>query len=91
MNIDFSKFPTAPRTQFGKWAGGLAILFIVLFLLIMSSIIAFSGVLYLIIGIAAGALGLYAMIKEGEGSWLVWLAILCGVFAVILLLAALFQ
>lgn len=91
MKIDFSKFPTFPSTQFGKWAGGLAIVFVVLFLLIMSSMIVFPGWLYLIIGIAAGALGLYAMIKQGEGSWLVWLAILCGVFAVILSLAAIFQ
>jgi hypothetical protein len=91
MKLDFSKFPTTPRTQLGWWAGGLAIAFVVLFLLIMSSMIAFPGVLYLVIGIAAGALGLYAMIKQGESSWLVWLAILCGVFALILTLAALFQ
>ncbi|MBC7878498.1 MAG: hypothetical protein H7Y59_15110 [Anaerolineales bacterium] len=91
MKFDSAKFMAKPRTQLGWWAGGLAIAFIVVFLLTTSSVIIFSGVLILIIGVAAGVLGLYAMAKQGEGSWLVWLAILCGVFAILISLAAITQ
>lgn len=91
MKFDSAKFMAKPRTQLGWWAGGLAIAFIVVFLLTTSSVIVFSGVLILIIGVAAGVLGVYAMVKQGEGSWLVWLAILCGVFAILISLAAITQ
>jgi len=42
------------------------------------SLLPFYGVLMMLCGLAAGVIGLIAVIGRQERSWLVWLAILSG-------------
>jgi hypothetical protein len=43
----------------------------------------------LLCGIAAGVVGLIAVIRKNERSWLVWLTILLGAFALLVTLVEL--
>ena len=86
MKTGSGKFLGLPHTQPGWWAGGLAVMFIVLFILISNSTIIFSGFLNMIFGFTAGVLGLFAMVRQGERSWFAWLAILSGLFVVLYML-----
>jgi len=85
MKTGSRKFLGLPTTRLGWWAGGLAVIFIVLFILISNSTLFFSGFLNKIFGFTAGVFGLTAMIQQGERSWFVWLAILCGLFVVLVM------
>lgn len=80
------RFLGLPRTQLGWWAAGLAVVFIALFILIPNSGMIFSGFLNMIFGFVAGILGLLTMLRQGERSWLVWLAVLCGLFVILFML-----
>jgi hypothetical protein len=93
------KFLSFPRTRLGKWSAGLAATFLVLFLL--NSVLFVSGLVRLPMqetwgpfyallmvgcGLAAGIVGLTAVLRQRERSWAVWLAILPGLFMLTLLL-----
>jgi hypothetical protein len=86
MKTTSRKFLGFPRTELGWWAAGLAVVFIVLFILISNSTMIFSSFLNMMFGFLAGILGLITMIKYGERSWLVWLAVLSGLFVVLFML-----
>jgi hypothetical protein len=50
------------------------------------AILPFYGIAMLSCGLAAGIVGLIAVIRHHERSWLVWLAILAGLFVVFFVL-----
>jgi peptidoglycan/LPS O-acetylase OafA/YrhL len=50
------------------------------------NILPFYGIFMLLCGLAAGIVGLVAVVKAHERSWLVWLAILPGLFALLFVL-----
>jgi hypothetical protein len=90
---------TTPHTKLGQWSVGLAAVFVGLFLVnsfvFMSTssdapwrhvLLPFYGLLMLLCGLAAGILGLIAVIRKNERSWLVWLTLLPGLLVLFLLL-----
>ena len=92
------RFFGRPVTRMGWWSVGLGVTFL-LFWNINSTvfmpatvvapwrqvILPFYGIFMLLCGLAAGVLGLIAVIR-GERSWLVWLTILPGLFVVFFIL-----
>jgi hypothetical protein len=48
-------------------------------------ILPFYGIFMLLCGLGSGLIGLIAVIREHERSWLVWLMILPGLFILFLL------
>lgn len=76
-------FLELPQTRLGWWAVGLAGLFTVLFIAVASGFIYFSGMLTMIIGVVAGILTAAAIVWRRERSWLLWLMLLPGLFAVL--------
>lgn len=93
---------TWPATKFGRWSVALAATFIVLFAInaavLMSlrseatwvrMVMIFYGFAMLLCGLAAGVVGLMAVLRQRERSWLVWLCILPGLFVVFLVLGEL--
>lgn len=94
-----SSLTQRPATRPGQWAAGLLGLFLVMFIInsavfmqttqetwFSTHILPFYGILMLLCGLAAGILGLLALIRKHERSWLVWLSILPGAFVLFLLL-----
>jgi 4-amino-4-deoxy-L-arabinose transferase-like glycosyltransferase len=92
-------FMRKPSTRLGRWAVGLMAVFLVMFLInsfvFMPSssdapwrhiVLPFYGILMILCGLAAGIVGLIALIRQHERSWLVWLTILPGAFVLFLLL-----
>ena len=77
------KFLELPRTRLGWWAVGLALLFVVLFLGVTNNLLPFSGLLTIAIGVAAGILVLAAIYWKQERSWLLWLMLVPGLFAIL--------
>ena len=76
-------------TKLGRWAVGLMAAFVVMFLInsfvFMPTssdapwrqvILPFYGIFMLLCGLAAGIVGLVAVIRHHERSWLGWLTIL---------------
>lgn len=81
MKTITSHFSEMPHTKLGWWSVGLSGLFVVLFL-----ILQIPGFLTTILGVAAGLLTLGALIWKHERSWLIWLMLLPGLFAILLIL-----
>ncbi len=90
---------SVPTSRLGWWSVGLGAAFAVLFLInsfvFMPStivipwrevILPFYGVGMLLCGLAAGIVGLIAVIRRRERSWLVWLMLLPGILVLALLL-----
>ena len=88
-----------PSTRFGWWSVGLGVTFVVLFIINAAMfmtptgdglwrqvVLPFYGIFMLLCGLAAGIVGLIAVIRRGERSWAVWLTILPGLFVLFLLL-----
>ena len=87
-----------PATREGLWAVGLAVIFIVMFFVngvFMSleentwwqqQLLPYYGILLLLCGLSAGILGLIAIIRKGERSWMVWVTILPMVFVLFLVI-----
>ena len=91
-----------PGTQLGWWAGGIGAAYVVLYLIntfvfmpgAMSggdagwrqTYLPYYGILMVLCGLLAGGLGLAAVVREHERSWLVWLSVLIGASVVVLLL-----
>ncbi len=89
----------APGTRLGRWAVGLAGMFVVLFLInaivFMPAtveapwrqvLLPLYGFAMLACGLAAGVVGLMAVIRQRERSWLVWLSMLPALLVIFLLL-----
>jgi hypothetical protein len=97
-----SSFRQRPATRLGQWAAGLLILFLVLWIinsaLVMrfgqdpasegwtSTYLPYYGIFMLLCGLASGVVGLIAVIRKRERSWMVLLAILPGALMVFFLL-----
>jgi len=78
-----SHFREAPHTQLGWWAVGLSTLFVMLFYLVTNDILFFPGFLTITFGVIAGCLTLIALFWKREHSWLIWLMLLPGLFAIL--------
>ena len=76
-------FLRLPLTRLGWWAIGLSVLFVALFISVTTGFFHFPGMLTMALGVAAGILTLVALIWKRERSWLVWLMLLPGLFAII--------
>ena len=83
MNTKPSHFLGIPHTALGWSAVGLGVLFVVLFYSVANDIIHFSGRLTMALGVVAGILTLSALIWKREHSWLIWLMLLPGLFAIL--------
>ncbi len=92
-------FLSTPATKLGWWSVALATTYVVLFLInalvFMPSIVVvpwrqtvlpFYGIAMLLCGLAAGIVGLIAVVWRRERSWLVWLTMLPGLMVVALVL-----
>jgi hypothetical protein len=99
MKTMSSPFLGIPHTKLGRWSVGLGILFVVLFLInsfvFMPTssdapwrqvILPFYGIFMLLCGLSAGVVGLIAVLRQHERSWLVWLTLLPGLFVLFLVL-----
>jgi len=88
-------FLSTPSTKLGRWSVGLAVTFAALYIInatvFMPSIVEvpwrqtvlpFYGIAMMACGLAAGIVGLIAVIRRRERSWLVWLSLLNGLMVV---------
>jgi hypothetical protein len=102
MKTASSRFLETPHTRLGWWSVRLGVGFTVLFLInsfvFMPSssdapwrhvILPFYGIFMLLCGLGAGVVGLIAVIRQHERSWLVWLMIVPGLFVLFLLVGEL--
>jgi hypothetical protein len=94
-----SSFWRRPGTRLGWWAVGLLIAYVVMSVINSAvfmrlpediswrqTLLPFYGILMLLCGLAAGIVGLIALIRKQERSWLVWLSLLPGVSVLFMLL-----
>jgi hypothetical protein len=97
-----SSFLHLPRTRLGWWAVGLFTIFVLLFIINAIIFVPAArgepaarsiqvalpnfGIFLVLCGLAAGIVGLIAVIKQHERAWLVWLAIIPSFFILLLLL-----
>ena len=99
-----SGFLKAPATKPGRRSVWLEAIFIVMFVvnvLILSLvqdetfyrqfILPFYAIIMLLCGLAGGVFGLIAVTRRQERAFLVWLAILVGLFVLLLVLNELLQ
>ena len=91
-----SSFLQRPGTRLGWWAVGLAAAFVVMNIINSAvfmhlsedvpwrqTVLPFYGIFMMLCGLAAGVVGLIAILRKHERSWLVWLAVLPGAFALL--------
>lgn len=101
MKTDSIQSKWRPATRLGWWAVWLMAAFVVMFLINAfvfmampslgdgtwrQSLLPFYGIAMLLCGLAAGIVGLVAIMRQHERSWLVWLTLLPGMFVLFLLL-----
>jgi len=92
----------APSTRLGRWSIALGALFLVMFTINSTVFMPLQldaawkhvlailyGIGMLLCGLAAGVIGLIAIVRRGERSWLVWLCVLPGLLVVFLLVGEL--
>jgi hypothetical protein len=77
-----STFLGTPHSRLGWWSVGLTILFVTLFVSVTNDLLHFSGFLTMTLGVIAGIVTLVALAWKRERSWLVWLMLLPGLFAI---------
>ena len=93
-----STFRQKPATRIGRWAIGVAGLFVLMIIInILISVfgrnqepngpIFNSGILILLVSLISGILALLAILRKRERSWLVWLALVPGIVGILALLA----
>lgn len=90
-----------PGTRLGKWSFGLAMGFVVLFLIntfvfmpssgdtsgwLREVFLPIFGISMILCGLAAGVTGLLAVLRYKERSWTIWLPVLLGVLILFFLL-----
>jgi hypothetical protein len=92
MKTDTVQSKWRPSTRLGWWAVWLGAAFVVLYIITMA-VIALRltlppvyGIFMLLCGLGTGIVGLVAVIRQHERSWLVWLTLLPGAFILFLLL-----
>jgi len=92
------RFFALPSTRIGWWSVALGATFVALY--IISAVVfwrmpgdvpwrpllIFYGIAMLLCGLAAGIVGLIAVIRHHERSWLVWFTILPGLLVLTLVL-----
>ncbi|MFT3895194.1 MAG: hypothetical protein QM730_26510 [Anaerolineales bacterium] len=86
MDTVSNRFLGMPHTKLGWWSVGLTLLFTLLFVSILNEWIRFPGMFTVILGITGGIVTLIALIRNHERSWLVWLMLLPGLFAILIAL-----
>jgi hypothetical protein len=92
MNDNTSQSKWKPATRLGWWAVWLMLAYAVLYVITMAvialraSLPPVYGIIMLLCGLAAGVVALIAVVKKGERAWLVWLALVPGLFVLFLLL-----
>ena len=99
MRTSSSHFFEMPHTRFGRWAIGLAAVFVGMFFVNSfvfmpfsgdapwrQIILPFYGILMLLCGLSAGIMGLLAVVRQHERSGLVWLTMLPGLLVLFLVL-----
>ena len=97
-----SSFLQRPGTHTGWWAVGLAVVFAVMFMIDTmvfmrlpgdapgrQTWLPYYGVVMMLCGLAAGVVGVIAVIRKHERSWLIWLTILDGAFVLFFILGEL--
>ncbi len=94
----WQRFLRRPGTRLGWWSVGLGATFVALYMISAAvfwrmpentpwqPLLPFYGIAMLLIGLAAGIVGLIAVIRQRERSWLVWLTTLLGLQVIVLLL-----
>ena len=88
-----------PSSRLGRWAVGLAIAFVVMFLINSfvfmpatdnawwrHALLPFYGIAMILVGLSTGIVGLIAVIRQHERSWMVWVTLLPFALMVFLLL-----
>ena len=83
MKTISSHFLEKPHTKLGWWAVGLSLLFTVLVVAVINELLNFSGFLTITLGVIAGIIALVALIWKRERSWLVWIMLIPGLFAIL--------
>ena len=94
-----------PATRLGWWAVGLMAVFVVMFIINFAvfigasqefsdgwwrhNILPFFAIFMLLCGLGGGVVGLIALIRKREHSWLVWLTLLPGAFVLLVILGEL--
>jgi len=104
MKTISSHFFEKPHTKLGWWSVWLEVVFVVMFsiniaILVLltdgtiwrGSILPFYAIIMLLCGLAGGVVGLVTVMRQHERSSLVWLAILNGLFVLLLVLNELWQ
>ena len=100
-NSPVSSFKEHPVTLVGKWAAGLAAAFVTMFLIntfvfmptagsalndvLRPVFLPVFGILMMLSGLAGGVVGVFALLRGRERSWMVWAAIAPGAFALFFL------
>ncbi len=100
-----STFGQHPTSRTGWQAVGLTAAFSIMFIVNSSvftrlsedtqdgwwvqALLPVYGWLLVLVGLAAGIMGLVAILKKGERSWLIWVTLLPSVFILLMLLGAL--
>jgi hypothetical protein len=92
-------FLSTPSTKLGRWSVALAATFVALFIINAAvfmrltqeapwqhTLLPFYGIAMLACGLAAGIVGLVAVIRWHERSWLVWLTLLPELLVIFLIL-----
>ncbi len=99
MKTDSVQSKWRPSTRLGWWAVWLGAAFVAMwiinaFVFMPTSsdapwrqvVLPFYGIFMLLCGLAAGVVGLVAVTRQHERSWLVWLTLLPGAFALVFVL-----
>jgi len=99
MTADSTRSKWRPSTRLGWWSVGLAAAFVVMWIINSTvfmpstviipwrqAVLPFYGIFMMLCGLAAGIVGLIAVTRQHERAWLVWLALLPGLFVLFFLL-----
>lgn len=101
MTTSSTHFMERPHTHLGWWSVRLMVVFVVMYIINSIVFIAmpsfgdgawrqivlpFYGIFMLLCGLAAGVIGLIAITRQHERSWLVWLTLLPGLFVIVFVL-----
>lgn len=104
MTTGSTQFLARPHSRLAWWAVWLMVAFAAMFLINVTAFAPYFDsatpfrqvflpvywVSMLSCGLAAGVIGLTAITRRRERSWLVWLALLTGIFALLLLFGVFF-